>query len=251
MGSPQVPLRRSTHRLTAVKIDWGSVPAWAGGVSLLLAFRVFLRDRAKADRFQVETAGVWWDIDRPALLPGQPRNDDVKVRCHFRNGSELPVEFTYIAWEMDSRWSVPDMGATYLPPDDPHFPGVWDVKPGIMRKRMFYGPVRVPPQETINGPWQDFDVSELAPTGASTLDLHPDGLRCILRWVLVTDNAGRRWQTRHSAGRPARRIRWYNAWDPNFPYEWKNPLTRTLTRWWFTAEAKAKVLAQKAKRLIR
>jgi hypothetical protein len=40
-------------------LDWGSVPAWLGAGSLLLAFVVFLRNRGNAERAQVDLIGAW------------------------------------------------------------------------------------------------------------------------------------------------------------------------------------------------
>jgi hypothetical protein len=68
--------------------DMGNVPSWIGTVSLLLAFRIFLRDRGKSDRVQVDAVGIWGDIEREAVLPGKPRTDDVKVQIHIRNATD-------------------------------------------------------------------------------------------------------------------------------------------------------------------
>jgi hypothetical protein len=42
-----------------LNLAWGSVPAWLGAVSLLLAFRIFWRDRSNAERSQVDLVGAW------------------------------------------------------------------------------------------------------------------------------------------------------------------------------------------------
>jgi len=72
-------------------LDWGSVPAYAAAASLLLAFRLFLRDRRNAERAQVDLVGVWGMWERTALpedLADRPY--DVTVRVFIRNASELP-----------------------------------------------------------------------------------------------------------------------------------------------------------------
>jgi hypothetical protein len=170
-----------------MKLDWGSVPAWACAVSLLLAYRIFARDRTAADRAQVDTVGVWWEIERPLAMLDAPRVNVVKIRWLARNASDLPVELTNVAWEIDTKWAVPDVAQAYLKPEDPHYPGVWSVEKGTKRQRAFVGPIRIPPQETLKGEWQEFNIAHLAPEKASQLDFTSEGVRCILRWTLVTD----------------------------------------------------------------
>ncbi len=213
-----------------MRLDWGNVPAWVGAISLLLAFRIFLRDRATADRAQVDKIGVWWEIDRPLALHNQPRIETVKVRLLARNGSDLPVELRYVAWEIDTQWWLPDVALAHLEPEDPEYPGVWSLERGVKRDRLFTGPIRIPPEKTYQGDWQEHNIAHLAPENASQLDFTIEGVQCILRWCLITDNAGRRWRTRHSAGRRPRRVRWYSRRGVDYPYEWKHPLTMRLTR---------------------
>jgi hypothetical protein len=42
------------------------------GGSLLLAFRIFLPDRARSDRAQVDKVGIWGRIKRDLSPPGGP-----------------------------------------------------------------------------------------------------------------------------------------------------------------------------------
>jgi hypothetical protein len=87
--------------------DWGNVPAWLGAVSLLLAFRIFLRDRGTRQRAQVERVGVWWKIEREVSFPGDShRVDDAKIRTYVRNASDLPIEASLIAWTIHSMGST-------------------------------------------------------------------------------------------------------------------------------------------------
>jgi hypothetical protein len=158
-----------------MRLDWGNVPAWAGAVALLLAFRIFLRDRTSADRAQVDKVGVWWEIDRPLAWNHEPRIEVIRTRLLVRNGSDLPVELTYVAWEIDTRWWVPDTAQAYLEPENPSYPGAWSTKRGVTRQRLFIGPIRVPPRKTIESDWQPHNIAHLAPESASQLDQFSDG----------------------------------------------------------------------------
>ncbi|MBU2667785.1 hypothetical protein KOI35_30165 [Actinoplanes bogorensis] len=206
-----------------MKLDLGSVPAWLTVGSILLALRIFFRDRAAADRKQVDAVAIWWEIERDFKPPWEARVEQIKLRMCVRNGSDLPVELTYVSPVIATRWTVP------VEDPRPDAPGVWDVVSGENRPDRFFGPVDLPPQKTIEFDWQEVNVVHLAPQDATQLDPSPDAVRCSLRWALVRDNAGRRWQTRHAAGRRAKRIRWWSRHDPAFPYDWKNPIVR---RFW-------------------
>lgn len=214
-----------------MKLDWGNVPAWAGALSLLLAFRLFIRDRNTAERRQVDSVGVWWEVERTAVMPGEPGNDDVKVRLLARNGSELPIELSYVAFEIETRWSVPDYDQAWFDPEDPHYPGVWKIERGTEPHRMFVGPINIAPQSTFEGSWASANLSHLAPASNSSLDFTVEGVRCVLRWALVTDNAGRRWQTRHRKGRQAKRIRWFSLRPAWSPMAWQSPVRLLVRRW--------------------
>lgn len=50
-------------------LDWGSVPAWLGAGSLLLAFRIFWRDRSNAERSQVDLVGAWGTTEYERRAP--------------------------------------------------------------------------------------------------------------------------------------------------------------------------------------
>jgi len=54
-------------------LDYGSVPAWIGALSLLLAFRIFVGDRRSADRSQADQVGVWLKLEYERAAPEDPR----------------------------------------------------------------------------------------------------------------------------------------------------------------------------------
>jgi len=53
-----------------------------------------------------------------------------------------------------------------------------------------------------------------------------DGTKCVIKYALVVDNAGRRWEARQRQGKPAKRIRWYSRSGDYYPVEWQNVLGR-------------------------
>lgn len=208
--------------------DWGNVPAWLSAGSLLLAFRIFLRDRSRADRAQVDAVGVWWKIKRETSFPGKQRNDDIQIRTFVRNASDLPIEASQIAWKIKSRWAVADTAQAFYPEGHPNYPGVWAVVPGLIDSGRFLGPVQIPPQKTWKSQWQTINITHLAPSEEAWLDFTSEGVQCVISYGLFTDNAGRRWETRHQRGKQARRIRWYSTSGTHYPVNWQNRFGRRV-----------------------
>jgi hypothetical protein len=223
-------------------LDWGSVPAWFGAISLVLAFVIFARDRAKSERSQVDLIGVWgeptWDMPEMTRNPAK-RVQGGTIQLFARNASQLPVEIAYIAFELHTAWMVP-----VERPDDLQ---VWEGKPGTEPGKAFIGPVRIAPDKTWEGQPQEFDLAHTAPHPEAQLWMLVGGITCRIRFVLVLDNAGRRWETRPGAGRRARRIRWYSRRRQDFPYEWKHPITMKLARTWHALRARVSEFKGKAR----
>jgi hypothetical protein len=205
-----------------MKLEMGTVPAWIGAFSFVLALGIFRRDHANTERAQVDAMAIWWEIERELKMPGDARVEQIKLRMCVRNGSNLPVELTYVSPIINTRWMVPSRGGK----SGTAQPDVWDIVQGSKRPDRFFGPVDIPPQAAVESDWIELGIAHLAPEGATQLDPSPDAVRCTLRWALVRDNAGRRWQTRHAAGKRAKRIRWWSRHDPYFPYDWKNLAVR-------------------------
>ena len=190
--------------------DWGSVPAWLGAGSLLLAYRVFLRDRANAERAQVDRVGVWGVAGYERRSPTDAaRVETGEVRLYVKNATDLPIEVRQVAYEIHTNWMAPDL--TQLPPtapgEDPKPPHVWLEEAGTRPQQYFVERIRVAPQET----WEhqtEINFAHMAPNGASQPALF-HGVVCQISWVLVVDNAGRRWELRPTVGQRARRIRRY------------------------------------------
>jgi hypothetical protein len=184
--------------------DWGNVPAWLGAGSLLLAYRVFLRDRANVDRAQVDRVGVWGTATYELKPPWEKeRVETGEVRLFIRNATDLPVEIRQVSYEVHTTWSVPDLDQCTNPDE----PDIWSMEPGTRPERYFVDTIRVAPQETWEHPFP-VNFAHLAPDGASQPAMF-HGVTCEISWVLVADNAGRRWELRPMKGLRARRIRRY------------------------------------------
>ncbi|WP_326556525.1 hypothetical protein [Micromonospora sp. NBC_01796] len=234
-----------------MRVDWGNVPGWIGSASLLLAFRVFLRDRTAAERAQVDVVGIWWKTEREFRFTGESRVEEFRFKTYVRNGSDLPVEVTYAACEIRTRWLVPDIGQAYLDRDHPQYPGAWSVQPGLRFDQMFIGPIRVPPQETWEADWQNHNVAHLAPNQAVQLEPFVDGVHCVLNWAIVTDNAGRRWLTHHQYGRRARRMRWYTWGGAYLPHSYKGKGARAVNKLWIRVTERSKELSAALVKLVK
>jgi hypothetical protein len=204
--------------MVAYDLDWGSIPQWLavpGSLSVVLAFLVFRRDRENADRAQVDRVSAWATADHEGDWPNvsERRVEEGTLRCHLRNSSEVPVLIVQVAWRVDTRWMVAD--------DAQSTPGqadVWSVEPGTESVRMFGDPQRVPPGETQE--WsQPVNVAHTAPRGATALD-PIRGIAVHVDWLLIVDNAGRRWEVRPETGGRAKRVG--RRWRPReyMPRRW-------------------------------
>ena len=188
-------------------LDWGSVPAWLGAGSLLLAFRIFWRDRSNAERSQVDLVGAWGTTEYERRSPDAPeRIEQVTVHLFIRNASELPVEVAQLACDLETRWLVPDGELAYRP------------VAGVQPHRCFIDRIVVAPQYTWDGSY-DFNIEHLAPENAVQLDLIR-GVVAVIRWLLIIDNAGRKWEVRPGSGTRARRVRWYSRREEYQPAWW-------------------------------
>jgi hypothetical protein len=207
------PRTRPVGSLAMPHVDLGTVPAWLGAGSLLLAFVIFFRDRGNGDRAQVDRLGVWFTETYERRFPGlsqdQDRIDEASVEVHVRNASDLPLEVVRLAYEVRTRWMVPVQPESPVP--------VHVVTAGNGCVRQFLDGFRVPPGETLSMP-SNVNVAHLAPEGAVQLSpIH--GVTGAASWLLVTDNVGRRWVIRPREGR-AKRRRWYRGPKEYWPREW-------------------------------
>jgi hypothetical protein len=203
-------------------LDYGSVPGWLAGFSLLLAFRIFRLDRRAAERAQVDLIGVWLHLDYERAAPIEAKRVETgKYTLFVRNSSATPVEVVQVACRICTKWMVRDLAQWRedLP--------IWDIKPGTGNFQMYTGPVRVPPGETWDSGPHEFNFAHLAPEHADQIDLS-EGLSYEIRWVLLIDSSGRRWEVRPMAGGPARPITWWSRRRRDYPVKWKNRATYWL-----------------------
>jgi hypothetical protein len=212
---------------------------------LLLAFQIFRRDRVKSDRAQVDSVGVWPEVTVRASLPGGPRHDAVEIRWCIRNASDRPVEVDQVAWSFETQWGV-HVPTQPVPPDHPDYPALEVRKyvPGKPDDLRLLNMMAVAPQETQKSFWFPIVLTGLAPEIDALLSFMSGGVKPVIKYVLVTDNAGRRWEMRLKRGKRARRIYWYSRRGPYYPSEWQGPLGRRFR----TLKVMARAWARKLRR---
>jgi hypothetical protein len=197
-------------------LDWGSVPAWVGALSLLLAFRVFLRDRSNAERAQVDLIGAWGTTQYEIKWPTDSRRVETAIaRVFIRNASALPIEVERLSCRIETTWVVPINVAEKR----------YDHAHGVKSESLFIEKVTVVPDNTWESLDDRFNLRDMAPEGA--VQLSPfQGVRCVVTALLVVDNAGRRWELRPGKEGRAKRVRWYRRsrkspagrlWNPGLP----------------------------------
>jgi hypothetical protein len=192
------------------------IPALLSAISVVLAFVVFIRDRMNQDRRQVDSVGAWARVEYERRGPiDEERVEEGRVVAQIRNASELPVRIRQIGYRTTTLWFVEDTAQSRLPDGI----GVFTPTPGTEPLRTFHEDVVVPPGQTLELPF-DVNVAHTAPAGAIQLDLLR-GIDCHVDWLLVLDNAGRKWHLRPQKGRRARRVRsWSRRRDEYMPRSW-------------------------------
>jgi hypothetical protein len=202
--------------------QWGTVPAWFGGASLLLAFFLFMRDRRRDDRALIDKIAIWptvtYDQTSTALVSAAKRNDGTRIKLTAKNASDLPVEVHAAVFEVTSQWMVPASPAG----------GGWSTRPGTEPAQLsLLAPVLLAPGDDKIISDYGMNLAHQAPGRAVQLD-PLCGVTARVRWFLAIDNAGRRWEVRPGQGRRARRIRWYSRRRGCYPMDWQYPIIRPL-----------------------
>jgi hypothetical protein len=85
---------------------------WFGGLSLLLALYLFLRDRRRDDREQIDKTAVWmtanWD---PTLALRDmnrtvPATEEITYQIFTKNTNDVPIELAHAAFLIKTNWNV-------------------------------------------------------------------------------------------------------------------------------------------------
>jgi hypothetical protein len=183
------------------EIDWGSAPGYFGGISVLLALSIILRDRRNSDRAQVDQIAAWpkvsYERQFPGVSKGGRRIEEGQVDTYLKNSSGRPVRIIQVAWIVETRWFVPAGELAYT------------TVPGIDVRRSFTGdPFWLPPDDEPLTGSMTVNVAHLAPKEAVTLDPIV-GIVARPEWIIVVDNGGRAWELLPGRRHRPRRIRWY------------------------------------------
>lgn len=194
-------------------LQWGNVAEWVGALgtagALLFAFWLLGQDRRNAQRAQVDLVGAWGEPRYERRGPDAPRVEQTRILIYVRNGSELPIVVKQLAYSIHTRWWVPVLGSKQI----------FEPVAGTEAACNFVNDLRVPPRDTWDneaGPYER-NLAHTAPRRAVQLDL-VQGVRCEIDWLLLVDNAGRKWEIQPIRGDRAKRLRWYSR-----PKEYQPP----------------------------
>lgn len=209
------------------KAEWGTVPAWFGGLSLLLAFVLFFRDRRRDDREQIDKVAIWLTTAYEPQFFGADgkidRIEEVEYTLHTKNANDVPIDVHAVAFDIRTWWTVPQEH----PRHDDGTPVAYLYEPGTVPNRHFTGRFLLPPDGSLPEQAQKTHIGHHAPESATQL-APADGVRANVRWFLAIDNAGRRWEVRPGIGKRARRIRWYSRRRAYYPSGWQHPIFHPL-----------------------
>lgn len=203
-------------------LDWGTVPAWFGGISFLLALRIFAKDRRASDREQINQLGVWPDTT------SAPHSEECgRYFLIVKNASNLPLRVTEIRTATYPRW-VKDVPEESIPTA-----AVQRVQPGETPRidTTHFG--IIPPEEEKRSE-QLPHFGEIRPKEEGWRLGEWSHLRAEVRHILAVDNANRRWIIRPNKGGAARRVRWYSLLrerirNPFHP--WSRPIDSFISYW--------------------
>ncbi|MER5451199.1 hypothetical protein ABT065_37175 [Streptomyces sp. NPDC002764] len=188
------------------KADWGTVPAWLGAGSLILAFRVFLRDRRNAERNQVDSVGAWGSIESIKSKNGQFGVQTAIMRLSIKNSSDLPVDIVDATFGVAARL-INSTGKEVALRESGYRAEI-SAQQHPEEEKFRVGVRRLPPGETWVSP-HGFDITFNYPDVDDSGKLRWD-IQFVVLSLIVLDNAGRVWQLRPASGSRAREVRWYN-----------------------------------------
>lgn len=191
--------------------DWGTVPSWLGAGSLLIAFRVFWRDRTNADRAEIDKIGIWFSVMYERRLPGSSLVEEADITMHVKNAGNLPMQIVQIACQVKSRWMIPAE-------DGDPLVIAHSIEDGIDRSLRFTEEFQLPPSETIDIDMRT-NVRHHAPPNAAQIATI-GGIKCEAIWLLAIDNAGRRWEVNPGQRGRAKRITRYHRRKEYQPVGW-------------------------------
>ncbi|MER5195945.1 hypothetical protein ACWD3J_26560 [Streptomyces sp. NPDC002755] len=199
--------------------DWGTVPAWMSAGSLLLAFRIFLKDRWNSEREQVDAVGVWATIESTERVNEDSEMWSAIISLTIKNNSKLPVDVLDLSCGIIGR-SIRKSSNSESAASFDESPPMLNINDKYHSKgtKVRFGSHRIPPEESWVPPY-GYEISYLHPKG---LDKEESWELEVVPLVLtVVDNAGRMWKLHPASGFRARRVRWLERREISRKRKWK------------------------------
>jgi hypothetical protein len=141
------------------KAQYGTVPAWFGGLSLVLALILFFRDRRRDEREQIDKTAVWvtadWD---PTLALREPNRtveptEEISYQIFAKNSNDVPVEIGHAAFVVETGWWVRNNELSSI------------LTRGTESSRLFQSAYLLAPGEQREQPARKFYVATRLPSG--------------------------------------------------------------------------------------
>lgn len=209
-------------------LDWGTVPSWLSAGSLLLAFRIFLKDRANNLRDQVDQIGIWLDVT-------EEFGGIASIKFHHRNASNRPARIVQFAYTLHTEWRVAEDTKRFPPTKGGNETGAVGIDQtatgdtfywrSMTGTRLFetwhthFPPLTLMPDSTKTYKFGK-SLHNVRPEGA--LSLMPiTGIIATINWCLIIDNAGNRWELRPGQASRARRITSMSRRAWRYPVSWQ------------------------------
>jgi hypothetical protein len=157
--------------------------------------------------------------------------EQASIMLKVRNASQLPITVVQVAYSIRTTWLVPVDKAEPENQAEPKRIIAYDPVEGTEPVRSFPADFLVQPGETWdnNGTPNRINFAHTAPPDAVQLAF-TNGVRWQIDWLLILDNAGRKWEVRPGRGGRATRLAWYHVPQEYQPPEFFSTLGQMAAR---------------------
>ncbi|MET8997092.1 hypothetical protein [Amycolatopsis sp. NPDC004169] len=169
-------------------LDWGNVPSWFSAASFSAAAYVIIRDRAHKKRSQIDSVGLWGEIEFEKSAPSDTPSTRIIPTLHVKNASKLPVYLVAGEYELSGQLRRKGSASEYGPTNP-----VMEPFPLSVDGRL--GHSVIPPGEMV----RIEGVSKVIEGHYDSIKVNSDGdrvanLEVIIKRISVRDNSGTTWK---------------------------------------------------------